>query len=162
MLLRRQRLHARRSQCSLSMARSWEGMEGFYLTYKILPYFPIQLAEAGATGEAGAPGAEATNQAFIQNLKILKHPLIQNLQLMSFRSNQAVGRSSHKMIEATMQSTTKGKIQTILQAYFPSILQILGVTGREDSLLGQANDILESINEYIDDAEMMDKMTTKS
>ncbi|GLJ42897.1 hypothetical protein SUGI_0889140 [Cryptomeria japonica] len=33
------------------MAGSREGMEGFYLTYTILPYFPIQLAEARATGE---------------------------------------------------------------------------------------------------------------
>ncbi|KAH9323365.1 hypothetical protein KI387_018004, partial [Taxus chinensis] len=30
---------------------------------------------------------------------------------------QAVGRSSHKMIEAVMQSTTKGKVQTIKQGY---------------------------------------------
>lgn len=30
---------------------------------------------------------------------------------------QAVGRSSHKMIEAAMQSTTKGKVQTIRQGY---------------------------------------------
>ncbi|XP_059072424.1 alcohol dehydrogenase-like 6 isoform X5 [Cryptomeria japonica] len=30
---------------------------------------------------------------------------------------QAVGRSPHKMIEAAMQSTAKGKIQTIRQAY---------------------------------------------
>ncbi|GLJ41851.1 hypothetical protein SUGI_0866400 [Cryptomeria japonica] len=116
MLLRRQRLYARRSQCSLSMAGSREGMEGFYLTYKILPYFPIQLAEAGATGKQ-----EHREQR--QQTK---------------RSNQAVGRSSHKMIEAAMQSTTKGKIQTIRQAYFPSILQILGVTGREDSLFSMA------------------------
>ncbi|GLJ10236.1 hypothetical protein SUGI_0124620 [Cryptomeria japonica] len=64
MLLRRQRLHARRSQCSLSMARSREGMEGFYLTYKILPYFPIQLAEARVTGEAGASGAERSSTVF--------------------------------------------------------------------------------------------------
>ncbi|GLJ20474.1 hypothetical protein SUGI_0372450 [Cryptomeria japonica] len=33
-------------------------MEGFYLTCKIHPYFPIRLAEAGATREAEAPGAE--------------------------------------------------------------------------------------------------------
>jgi Arf-GAP/coiled-coil/ANK repeat/PH domain-containing protein len=30
---------------------------------------------------------------------------------------QAVGRSSHKMIEAVMQSTPRGKIQTIKQGY---------------------------------------------
>ncbi|GLJ35895.1 hypothetical protein SUGI_0720290 [Cryptomeria japonica] len=41
------------------MAGSREGMEGAYLTCKICPYFPIQLEEAGATGEARAPGAEA-------------------------------------------------------------------------------------------------------
>ncbi|GLJ27107.1 hypothetical protein SUGI_0531570, partial [Cryptomeria japonica] len=67
----------------------------------------------------------------LQNPAIFSH-------LASRGSNQAVGRSSHKMIEAAMQSTTKGKIQTIRQAYFPSILQILGVTGREDSLFSMA------------------------
>ncbi|GLJ09828.1 hypothetical protein SUGI_0116620 [Cryptomeria japonica] len=64
---------------------------------------------------------------------------------------QAVGRSPHKMIEAAMQSTAKGKIQTIRQAYLSKYSSNL-----------RANDILESINEYIDDAEMMDEMTTRS
>ncbi|GLJ27718.1 hypothetical protein SUGI_0543980 [Cryptomeria japonica] len=41
------------------MAGSREDMEGFYLTCEIRPYFPIRLAEAGATGEAGASGVEA-------------------------------------------------------------------------------------------------------
>ncbi|GLJ31336.1 hypothetical protein SUGI_0628690, partial [Cryptomeria japonica] len=34
-------------------------MEGFYLTSKIHPYFPIWLVEAGATREVGAPRVEA-------------------------------------------------------------------------------------------------------
>ncbi|GLJ51980.1 hypothetical protein SUGI_1104760 [Cryptomeria japonica] len=55
-----------------------ERMEGFYLTCKIHPYFPIRLVEAGATGEAGAPRAE-TGTAIEQ--LIVKHPLIQNLQI---------------------------------------------------------------------------------
>ncbi|GLJ47320.1 hypothetical protein SUGI_0999140 [Cryptomeria japonica] len=53
LLPRRQRLHARRSRRSLLMVGLRDGMEGFYLTCKIRPYFPIQLAEAGATGKLG-------------------------------------------------------------------------------------------------------------
>lgn len=41
------------------MEELWERMEGFYLTLKNCPYFPIRLVEVGATGEAGALGEKA-------------------------------------------------------------------------------------------------------
>ncbi|XP_057838140.2 uncharacterized protein LOC131048262 isoform X5 [Cryptomeria japonica] len=68
LLPRWQRLHARCSRRSLSMAGLREGMEGFYLTCKIRPYFPIQLAEAGATGkcEHRSRGREGNRASVVQ------------------------------------------------------------------------------------------------
>ncbi|GLJ19254.1 hypothetical protein SUGI_0346330 [Cryptomeria japonica] len=74
-------------------------MEGLYLTCKIRPYFPIRLVETGATGEVGAPGAETGTT--IEKL-ILKHPLIQNLQIqMTVLDAIAQGSNKNVVMDAT-------------------------------------------------------------
>ncbi|GLJ14241.1 hypothetical protein SUGI_0228920 [Cryptomeria japonica] len=64
------------------MAGLREGMEGFYLTCKIRPYFPIQLAEAGATGkcEHRSRGREGNRASVVQGDEGNREAIAQILQ----------------------------------------------------------------------------------
>ncbi|GLJ16591.1 hypothetical protein SUGI_0284130 [Cryptomeria japonica] len=76
------------------MARSREGMEGFYLTCKTCPYFPIRLAEAGAMGEAGTGSREINAIAQGPSFQIHLH--------LEILTSQCSSSASHGQDNATV------------------------------------------------------------
>ncbi|KAM7484005.1 hypothetical protein LguiA_000014 [Lonicera macranthoides] len=95
--------------------------QGYELLHQMEPYINQVLTYAQQSRERSNYEHAALNE----RMQEYKRQIDRESRLSSNGSNgspngdgiQAIGRSSHKMIEAVMQSATKGKVQTIRQGY---------------------------------------------
>ncbi|GAA0182916.1 hypothetical protein LIER_30451 [Lithospermum erythrorhizon] len=95
--------------------------QGYELLHQMEPYINQVLAYAQQSREQSNYEQAALNE----RMQEYKRQVDREIRFSSNGSNgspngdgiQAIGRSSHKMIEAVMQSASKGKVQTIRQGY---------------------------------------------
>ncbi|PKU66325.1 ADP-ribosylation factor GTPase-activating protein AGD3 isoform X1 [Dendrobium catenatum] len=95
--------------------------QGYELLHQMEPYIHQVLAYAQQSRER----SNYEHAALTERMQEFKRQIDRESRLSSNGSNespngdgiQAVGRSSHKMIEAVMQTAVKGKVQTIRQGY---------------------------------------------
>ncbi|XP_059633461.1 ADP-ribosylation factor GTPase-activating protein AGD3 isoform X2 [Cornus florida] len=95
--------------------------QGYELLHQMEPYINQVLTYAQQSRERSNYEQAALNE----RMQEYKRQIDRESRLSSNGSNgspngdgiQAIGRSSHKMIEAVMQSAAKGKVQTIRQGY---------------------------------------------
>lgn len=95
--------------------------QGYELLHQMEPYIHQVLAYAQQSRER----SNYEQESLMERMQEFKRQIDTESRLSSNGSNespngdgiQAVGRSSHKMIEAVMQTAVKGKIQTIRQGY---------------------------------------------
>ncbi|XP_038693932.1 ADP-ribosylation factor GTPase-activating protein AGD3-like isoform X1 [Tripterygium wilfordii] len=95
--------------------------QGYELLHQMEPYINQVLTYAKQSRERSNYEQAALNE----RMQEYKRQIDRESRLSSNGSNtsptgdgiQAIGRSSHKMIEAVMQSAAKGKVQTIRQGY---------------------------------------------
>ncbi|KAG0488231.1 hypothetical protein HPP92_007042 [Vanilla planifolia] len=95
--------------------------QGYELLHQMEPYIQQVLAYAQQSRER----SNFEQAALTERMQEFKRQIDRESKLSSNGSKespngegiQAVGRSSHKMIEAVMQSAVKGKVQTIRQGY---------------------------------------------
>ncbi|KAJ0045231.1 hypothetical protein Pint_05310 [Pistacia integerrima] len=95
--------------------------QGYELLHQMEPYINQVLTYAQQSRERSNYEQAALNE----RMQEFKRQIDRESRLSSNVSNgspngdgiQAIGRSSHKMIEAVMQSAAKGKVQTIRQGY---------------------------------------------
>ncbi|KAB2091062.1 hypothetical protein ES319_A03G165200v1 [Gossypium barbadense] len=95
--------------------------QGYELLHQMEPYINQVMTYARQSRERSKYDQAALNE----RMQEYKRQVDRESRLSSNGSNgspngdgiQAIGRSSHKMIEAVMQSAAKGKVQTIRQGY---------------------------------------------
>ncbi|KAG4208741.1 hypothetical protein ERO13_A03G151900v2 [Gossypium hirsutum] len=95
--------------------------QGYELLHQMEPYINQVMTYARQSRERSKYDQAALNE----RMQEYKRQVDRESRLSSNGSNgspngdgiQAIGRSSHKMIEAVMQSASKGKVQTIRQGY---------------------------------------------
>ncbi|XP_072991244.1 ADP-ribosylation factor GTPase-activating protein AGD3-like [Typha latifolia] len=95
--------------------------QGYELLHQMEPYIHQVLAYAQQSRER----SNYEQAALIERMQEFKRQIDRESRWSSNGSHdspngdgiQAIGRSSHKMIEAVMQSAAKGKVQTIRQGY---------------------------------------------
>ncbi|KAL6969199.1 ADP-ribosylation factor GTPase-activating protein agd3 [Sarracenia purpurea var. burkii] len=95
--------------------------QGYELLHQMEPYINQVLTYAQQSRERSNYELSALNE----RMQEYKRQIDQESRWSSNGSNgspngdgiQAIGRSSHKMIEAVMQSAAKGKVQTVRQGY---------------------------------------------
>ncbi|KAJ0974596.1 hypothetical protein J5N97_016561 [Dioscorea zingiberensis] len=95
--------------------------QGYELLHQMEPYIQQVLTYAQQSRER----SNCELAALTERMKDFKRQIDQESRLSSNGAHsspngdgiQAIGRSSHKMIEAVMQSAAKGKVQTIRQGY---------------------------------------------
>lgn len=95
--------------------------QGYELLHQMEPYINQVLTYAQQSRER----SNYDQAALSERMQEFKRQIDRESRLSSNGSNgspngdgiQAIGRSSHKMIEAVMQSAAKGKVQTIRQGY---------------------------------------------
>ncbi|WOL16166.1 hypothetical protein Cni_G24948 [Canna indica] len=95
--------------------------QGYELLHQMEPYIHQVLAYAQQSRER----SNYEQAALVERMQDFKRQIDRESRLSSNGSQdssngdgiQAIGRSSHKMIEAVMQSAAKGKVQTIRQGY---------------------------------------------
>ncbi|KDO58163.1 hypothetical protein CISIN_1g0033091mg, partial [Citrus sinensis] len=95
--------------------------QGYELLHQMEPYINQVLTYAQQSRERSNYEQAALNE----RMQEYKRQIDRESRWASNGSNgspngdgiQAIGRSSHKMIEAVMQSAAKGKVQTIRQGY---------------------------------------------
>ncbi|XP_057838136.2 uncharacterized protein LOC131048262 isoform X2 [Cryptomeria japonica] len=147
LLPRWQRLHARCSRRSLSMAGLREGMEGFYLTCKIRPYFPIQLAEAGATGkcEHRSRGREGNRASVVQKLDKCERESKETILCHHLRFSIRGDEGNREAIAQILQSVEKAR-------------RMVGGLALVAFLLDQIEEISENRSEYIELLRQMFKL----
>ncbi|XP_020088062.1 ADP-ribosylation factor GTPase-activating protein AGD3 isoform X2 [Ananas comosus] len=95
--------------------------QGYELLHQMEPYINQVLAYAQQSRER----SNYEQAALIERMQEFKRQIDRESRWSSNGSHdspngdgiQAIGRSSHKMIEAVMQSAVKGKVQTIRQGY---------------------------------------------
>ncbi|KAL6900707.1 hypothetical protein ACP4OV_005383 [Aristida adscensionis] len=94
--------------------------QGYDLLHQMEPYINQVLAYAQQSRER----ANKEQAALVERMHEYKRQIdresrssVNGLNDSTGDGIQTIGRSSHKMIEAVMQSSTKGKVQTIRQGY---------------------------------------------
>ncbi|CAL9754446.1 unnamed protein product [Musa acuminata subsp. burmannicoides] len=95
--------------------------QGYELLHQMEPYIHQVLAYAQQSRERSS----YEQAALIERMQEFKRQIDRESRWSANGSNdspngdgiQAIGRSSHKMIEAVMQTAAKGKVQTIRQGY---------------------------------------------
>ncbi|XP_065015370.1 ADP-ribosylation factor GTPase-activating protein AGD3-like isoform X4 [Musa acuminata AAA Group] len=95
--------------------------QGYELLHQMEPYIHQVLAYAQQSRDR----SKYEQAALIERMQEFKRQIDRESRLSANGSHdspngdgiQAIGRSSHKMIEAVMQSAAKGKVQTIRQGY---------------------------------------------